>query len=172
MDIPESTRWIITKGLRSLVARVFCLAGVFVLFLHGEPSPGNPIRILRQVRRPDHTITMIRFDYASGTASQVVIDERSGEVLLNRKYPGRPQSSRQEFEEAVSIIGHESALASLVAEGAVPEGGFIVDGPPGHAANHRYIQIRLTSPDRRSLLCVALIDLTERTVASAKGSFE
>src|ERR1039457_2531897 len=117
------------ERLRSLVLRVACLAGVLVVTLPGGPRTDNPIRTLRQVRRPDHTITMIRFDYASGTASQVVIDERSGAVLRDRKYPGRPQSSRQEFQEAVSIIGHDPALASLVAGGAVPEGGFIVDGP-------------------------------------------
>src|ERR1022692_4964205 len=124
-----------TEGLRSLVPRVACLAGVLVVTLHGGPRTDNPIRILRQVRRPDHTITTIRFDYASGTASRVVMDERSGKVLRVQKYPGRPQSSRQEFQEAVSIIGRDSALASLVAGGAVPEGGFIVDGPSGHPVN-------------------------------------
>jgi hypothetical protein len=148
------------------------LVGVLAVTLSGGQRTDNPLRILRQVRGPDHTITMIRFDYASGTASLVVMDERSGKVLRERNYPGRPQSSTQEFQEAVSIIGHDSALASVVAGGAVPEGGFIVDGPPGHPVNHRYIQIRLLSPDRLSLLRVALIDLTERIVASAKGSFE
>jgi hypothetical protein len=167
-------------GESTLIVRCCNADGAFAMLNASPnsvtPSGGahidSPIRILRQVRRPDHTITMIRFDYASGTASRVVVDETDGRVLRDQKYPGRPQSSRQEFREAVSIIGDDSALGSLVAGGAVSEGGFIVDGPSGHPGNDRYIQIRLLSPDRRSLLRVVLVDLTERAVASARGSFE
>jgi hypothetical protein len=115
---------------------------------------------------------VIRFDHASGVASRVVVEEASGKVVQEQTYPGRPQSSRQEFQDAVCIIGSHAALGRLIAEGAVAEGGFIVDGPSGHPASHRYIQIRLLSPDRQHLLQVALVDLTERVVASARSSFE
>jgi hypothetical protein len=115
---------------------------------------------------------VIRFNHVSGIASRVVIDEESGRVVQEQSYPGRPQSSWQEFQDAICIIGGHSALGRLIAEGAIAEGGFIVDGPSGHPASHRYIQIRLLSPDRQHLLRVALVDLTERVVASARSSFE
>jgi hypothetical protein len=133
---------------------------------------GPPIAILRKVQRPDRTVDTIEFDYARGTASRVVSDQTSGKVLESRGYPGRPQSSAQEFQDAVSVIGRDSALASLVAGGVAWEGGFIVDGPSGHPAVDRYIQIRLLSLDRENLLRVVLVDLTQRVVASATNSFE
>lgn len=121
---------------------------------------------------PDGTIMEIRFDHASGMASRVVIDEGSGKVLQQQIYAGRPQSSWREFQDAVCIIGSDPTVGRLIAEGALAEGGFIVDGPAGHRASHRYIQIRLLSPDRQHLLRVVLVDLTERAVASARSSFE
>jgi hypothetical protein len=132
----------------------------------------NSIQILRQIQMSSRLIGMIRFDYASGIATRVVVDESSGKILQYRTYPGRPQSSRQEFHEAVSIILGDRELARLVEGGAVTEGGFIVDGPAGHPRNDRYIQIRLLSSDRRNLLRVVLVDLTERAVAAARSSFE
>jgi hypothetical protein len=148
------------------------LAAVLLVALAGSSRADDPVVILRQVRMPDHTIMVIRFDHASGIASRVVMDEASGRVLQEHTYAGRPQSSRQEFQDAVCIIGSHSALRPLLAEGAIAEGGFIVDGPSGRPASHRYIQIRLLSPDRQQLLRVALVDLTERVVASVRGSFE
>jgi hypothetical protein len=158
MEIP--VRPVDCEGrVTTLYARGAFLTGLLIN-LPVSPRTHNPIRTLRQVRRPDHTITTVQFDYAGGTAYRVVTDERNGKVLQFQKYPGRPQSSRQEFQEAVFIISYDSALASLVAGGAVTEGGFIVDGPSGHPVNDRYIQIRLLSRDRRRLLRVALVDLT------------
>jgi hypothetical protein len=158
-----------TKG-RSLVP--FAAGFAAALVLAGSLRADESIQILRQVRMPDRTIVVIRFDHARGTASRLVLDEASGEVFQEQTYAGRPQSSWGEFQDAVCIIGRDATLARLLAEGAVAEGGFIVDGPAGHPVSHRYIQIRLLSPDRRSLLRVALVDLTERTVASARSSFE
>jgi hypothetical protein len=135
---------------------------------HGD-APGT---VVRQVRGPDDTITMILFDYQCGMASRVVVAAKSGQVLSNDRLPGRPQSSRAEFREAVRLIGRDARLTGLLARGAVPEGGFIVDGPPGSPDRHRYVQIRLLTPDRRDLLKVALVDLTAGDVATARDSFE
>jgi hypothetical protein len=148
------------------------LAAVLLVALAGGSRADDSVQILRQVRMPDHTIMVLRFDHASGVASRVVVEEGSGKVVQEQTYPGRPQSSSQEFQDAVCIISSHSILRRLVAEGAVAEGGFIVDGPSGQPASHRYIQIRLLSPDRQHLLRVALVDLTERVVASVRGSFE
>jgi hypothetical protein len=148
------------------------LAAVLLVALAGSSRADDPVQILRQVRMPDHTIMVLRFDHASGTASRAMVEEASGKVVQQQTYPGRPQSSSQEFQDAVCIIGNHSTLRGLVAEGAVAEGGFIVDGPSGQPASHRYIQIRLLSPDRQHLLRVTLVDLTERVVASVRDSFE
>lgn len=128
--------------------------------------------ILRQARGLDHTITMIGFDYQSGTASRTVVAAQSGKILSSEQLPGRPQSSRAEFQEAVRLIRRDARLIGFLDRGAVPEGGFIVDGPPGSPERHRYIQIRLLTSDRRDLLKVALVDLTAGNVASARDSFE
>lgn len=155
----------------SLVPQCAAFAAVMLLTLPGSLRADDTIQILRQVRMPDRTIAAIRFDHTSGKASRVVLDE-NGKVLQEHVYAGRPQSSRYEFHDALLIIGCDPALGRLIAEGAVAEGGFIVDGPAGHPASHRYIQIRLLSTDRQNLLRVALVDLTERVVASVRGSFE
>jgi hypothetical protein len=157
---------------QSPAARMAGLAAALLVALAGSSRADDPVQILRQVRMPDHTIMAIRFDHASGTASRVMMDEASGKVLQQQTYAGRPQSSSQEFQDALCIIGSHSALRGLVAEGAVAEGGFIVDGPSGQPASHRYIQIRLLSPDRQQLLRVTLVDLTARVVASVRDSFE
>ena len=59
-------------------------------------------------------------------ASRVVLDEASGKVLQEQTYPGRPQSSRQEFQDAICIIGGDPALGRLIAEGAIVRGGAVI----------------------------------------------
>jgi len=157
---------------QSPVARSAGLAALLLATIAAEGHAEDRIQILREVPMPDRTVMAIRFDHASGLASRVVIDGNSGKVLQEQSYAGRPQSSRQEFQDAVCIIGAHPALGRLIAEGALAEGGFIVDGPSGQPARHRYIQIRLLSPDRQDLLQVVLVDLTGRVVASARNSFE
>ena len=160
------------KVSRSRVARMAGFAALLLFIRVDSARAEDPIQILRQLPMPDGTTVLIGFDHTRGKAFRVVIDENSGKNFQQQTYPGRPQSSRREFEKAVSIIGRNSTLAGLIAEGAVAEGGFIVDGPAGHPPNNRYIQIRLLSPDRQTLLRVALVDLTEGVVASARGYFE
>ncbi len=161
-----------------LSAACLC-ASVLASIRCGEPAPrpvpvnqtaGHRIRRLREIRNSNHTITVIAFDYSTGVASRIVTDEK-GKLLHRQQLRGRPQSSREEFQEAVKIIRGNPPLAGLMAGGAIPEGGFIVDGPPDHPMRDRYIQIRLLTPDRSSLLRVILVDLTAGAVASAKTSF-
>ena len=128
--------------------------------------------VLRQAYEQDHAITLFVFDYATGTASRVVIDGSSQKVLRQQKLPGRPQSSRKEFQEAIEIVRRDRKLGHFVTNGAIPEGGFIVDGPPDCPTQDRYIQIRLLSPDRRSLLRLVLVDLTLRVAASDSAWYE
>jgi hypothetical protein len=139
--------------------------------VHGGRQ-GISIQVLRQVTRPDQTVTAIQFNHAEGLAYQIVADQNSGKVLQKRKFSGRPQGSRQEFQEAVRIIRQDPQLSGLMAGAPATEGGFIVDGPSGHPIQDRYIQVRLLTPDRLTLLRVVLVDLTAGAVASARNSFE
>jgi hypothetical protein len=77
------------------------------------------------VRGSNQTLAIIAFDYATGTASRIVVEEGSGKVLHEQPLPGRPQSSREEFQEAVQIIGRDAGLAGFFREGAIPEDGFL-----------------------------------------------
>jgi hypothetical protein len=157
------------RGRRLDVFVAACMTGASVTI----GSPAEPrIRVLRQMRGTDHTVTSITFDYTSGTASRTVRDEETGAVLSEERLPGRPQSSREEFKEAVETISRDKDLSSLLSDGAITEGGFIVDGPPEHPTQHRYIQIRLLTPDRSEVLRVVVFDLTAGAVASASNWFE
>jgi hypothetical protein len=160
------------SGPASLVMRAIGPAAISFLAVAGGASANDAIEVVRHVRMSDQTTVLIRFDHARGRASRLVVDQASGKILLEQAYPGRPQSSRREFEQAVAIIGRHVKLSALMAQGAVAEGGFIVDGPPRHPVDNRYIQIRLLAPDRRTLWQVVLVDLTERAVVSARSSFE
>jgi hypothetical protein len=156
---------------QSPIVRSACLAAM-LLAVAGSCGADNRIQILRAVPMSDRTVMAIRFDHASGLASQVMIDRESGKVLQEHTYAGRPQSSSREFQDAVCLIGADPVLRRFIAQGALAEGGFIVDGPSDQPLNHRYIQIRLLSPDRRDLLQVVLVDLTAHVVASARSWFE
>jgi len=128
--------------------------------------------VLRQAYEQHHAITLFVFDYATGTASRIVLDGSRQKVLREQKLPGRPQSSRKEFQQALEIVRRDRKLGHFITEGAVPEGGFIVDGPPDYPSQDRYIQVRLLSPDRHSLLRLVLVDLTLGVAASDSAWYE
>jgi hypothetical protein len=109
-------------------------------------------------------VTVVLFDHTALEARRVVIDSGSGELLSNQLLSGRPQSSREEFEEAVEIIRRDGDFARLLAKGAVLDGGFIVDDPAG--SRRRMIQLKLLTTDRRTLLRSITVDLTRRVIAS------
>lgn len=97
-------------------------------------------------------VTAVLFDHTALEARRIVLDSGSGEVLVNDRLAGRPQSSRQEVAEAVEVIRRDVELARLLKQGGVLDGGFIVDDPAG--SRRRAIQLKILSPDRRSLLRV------------------
>jgi hypothetical protein len=141
---------------------------VVALLASAAALPGHA-DVLRQVETPRYTIA-ISVDYSSGKGARVIHD-RNHRVVRVEPLPGRPQSNRSEFERAVAIIRTTTALEDAMRSGAVAEGGFIVDGPPGQPPHHRYIQIRLLSSDRRKLLRVVLVDLSRGVVASVRLTF-
>ena len=109
-------------------------------------------------------VTVVLFDHTALEARRVVIDPTSGELLSNQRLPGRPQSSREEFDEAVEIIRRDPDLARLLNRGGVLDGGFIVDDPAG--SRRRMIQLKLMTTDRLTLLRSITVDLTLRVIAS------
>jgi len=151
--------------------RLVCLAVIAAAAALRAAESGR-VEVLRQLKGPNHTVVIIRFDYDSGKATRTVVDEKSGKVLKEEVLRGRPQSNKREFQRAVSIIAGDPNLSALLSAGAATEGGFIVDGPPGHPGNHRYIQIRILSSDRRTLLRVVVVDLSAEVVAAVRDSFE
>src|ERR1043165_1148537 len=106
---------------QSPVARSAGLAGLLLAASAGSGHADDQIRILREVAMPDRTIMAIRFDHASGLASRVVVDAESGKILQQQTYAGRPQSSRQEFQDAIWIVGGDPVLGRLIAGGAIVE---------------------------------------------------
>src|SRR5437763_17028409 len=71
-----------------------CLGGVLAVgamvtycsFVRGYRNDNSAsIQVLRQVTRPDQTITNIQFNRTSGSAYQMVVDRKSGKVLQQRK---------------------------------------------------------------------------------------
>jgi len=107
--------------------------------------------------------TVVLFDHTAGEARRVLMDAVSGELLANTRLPGRPQGSREEFEEAVGIVRRDPELARLLDEGGVLDGGFIVDDPAG--SRRRMMQLKLLSADRHTLLRSITVDLTRRVIA-------
>ena len=160
------------RGARARRAATMSLAVGVVIGCAASAGADDHVHILRKLRLSDQKIILIGFDHVRRHAFRALVDERSGETLHQHIYPGRPQSSRSEFEQAVSIIARDTALANLLVAGAVADGGFIVDGPPGRPPSNRYIQIRLLTPTRTDLLRIALVDLTEEAIVSVQDWFE
>jgi hypothetical protein len=134
-----------------------------------HPALGAPAHRLAAIRITRGTVTdasgaarriatVVLFDHTAGEARRVLLDLDTGELLANRVLPGRPQGSREEFEEAARIIRRDPGLARLLDEGGVLDGGFIVADPDG--SRRRMIQLKLLSADRHSLLRSITVDLT------------
>lgn len=109
------------------------------------------------------------FNYTVGKATRFRIDTTTGELLSEKLLTGRPQSSREEFEEARRIIQRDTEHSRMLGAGGVLEGGFIVDAPEGvqrpEEVLHRYIQIHLLTPDRKHIQRLVSVDLTAKKIA-------
>jgi hypothetical protein len=113
---------------------------------------------------PANTIvTLVVFDHTALEARRIMLDAATNRLLLNERLPGRPQRSDDELAEAVGIVRGDPALARLIVEGGVLDGGFVVDDPGG--SRRRMIQLKLMSADRRALLRTIVVDLTDRRIA-------
>jgi hypothetical protein len=108
-------------------------------------------------------VTIVLFDHTALEARRVVIDAVSGDILANKLLPGHPQSSHEELEEAEQIVRRDRDLASLLNQGAILDGGFIVDDPAG--SRRRMLQFKLLSGNRLTLLQSITVDLTRRVIA-------
>jgi hypothetical protein len=129
--------------------------------------------------------TFVLFDHTAGEARRVEVDSSTGEVISDAPIEGHPQSSREEFNEAVEVIRRDVEIGRLLADGAVVDGGFIVEAPDGPAQRspdtdpsvadpdrgrpsaHRLIQLKVLSPDRFTLLRTIVVDLTDSVVVSS-----
>jgi hypothetical protein len=108
-------------------------------------------------------VTVILFDHTALETRRVSIDAVTNVLIADEVVSGHPQRSPEELEEASAIIRQDEALGQLLDQGAVLDGGFIVDDPVG--SRRRMIQFKLVSGDRRALLRTITIDLTLQRVA-------
>jgi hypothetical protein len=116
--------------------------------------------------------TSVVFNYTTNRAVRVHLDSNSGTVLRQESLSGVPQSSREERDQAMGIVRNLPELASLIAqENGVLEGGFVVSPPDGRPSNHRYIQIKILSNDRRRLLRFVTVDMTSNSVSNTFQRF-
>ena len=113
-------------------------------------------------------MTIVLFDHTALEARRVTLDSATNRLLLNELLPGRPQRSDREFADAASIVRRDPSLAQLLDDGAVLDGGFIVDDPGG--SRRRVIQMKLISADRRTPLRTVLVDLTRGQIASVANA--
>jgi len=109
-------------------------------------------------------VTVVLFDHTALESRRVTLDPATNRLLRNDLLPGRPQRSERELAEASSIVQRDPTLARLLEDGAVLDGGFIIDDPRG--SRRRMIQMKLISADRRSPLRTIVVDLTRGQIAS------
>jgi hypothetical protein len=116
--------------------------------------------------------TSVVFNYTTNRATRLHVDSNSGSVVRQETLSGVPQSSREERDQAMSIVKNLPELARLIAqENGALEGGFVVSPPDGRPSDHRYVQIKILSSDRRRLLRFVTVDMTSNSVASTFQRF-
>ena len=108
--------------------------------------------------------TVVLFDHTALETRRVTVDADRAELLAIELVRGRPQSSREEFAEAVEIVRRDRDLARFLDQGGVVDGGFIVDDPAG--SRRRMIQLKILTKNRLSLLRSITVDLTRSVIAS------
>jgi hypothetical protein len=138
---------------------------------------GPHLRVIRMTlgesrgsRGKQTTATAILFDHQSGKSRRVAFDVGTNAILQDVELPGRPQSSRDEFEEAAAIVRADDLLAGLLKNGGVLDGGFIVADPSG--GHRRLMQLKLLTADRRRLMKAITVDLTNGVITSTEKEEE
>jgi hypothetical protein len=110
---------------------------------------------------------VVFLNYGTGAAFAVVADADTRQVLEVQPMRGRPQSSREERAEARALVEQDPALGPLLRQGAVLEGGFVVDPPPGTPTVGRYLEFHVLSADRTRFEREVIVDVaSQRVVAS------
>ncbi|NJM45400.1 MAG: hypothetical protein HC860_03905 [Alkalinema sp. RU_4_3] len=116
--------------------------------------------------------TSVVFNYTTNRATRLHVDSRSGAVVRQETLSGVPQSSREERDQAMTVVKNLPELSSLITqENAALEGGFVVSPPEGRPIDHRYLQIKILSSDRRRLLRFVTVDMTSNSVANTFQRF-
>lgn len=164
---------VLTPGeQRSLVAALLANPAV------SQQTKGHKIRALRvthgfipaaadAAKAEEYRATIVLFDYTTGLATRYSLDPETGELLNQERVRGRPQPSEEEIEIATRIARQDPAFTEFSSTSAQLTGGFVVDGPPGKPASHRYIQMRLLSADLTRTVRVIIVDLTNETIAAS-----
>lgn len=127
----------------------------------GQGDPATTIAKYQQ-----QNITAIVFDYDTNKATRYVLQTNTGLLVSEQVLSGRVQPSDEEIEAATTIIKSDPELAKLLKAGSKVTGGFIVDGPNHSSPDHRFIQMRIVTPDLRRTEKVVLIDLTSDSIVS------
>jgi hypothetical protein len=116
--------------------------------------------------------TSVVFNYTTNRATRLHLDSSSGSVLRQETLSGVPQSSREERDQAMTVVKNLPELSRLIAqENGALEGGFVVSPPDGRPRDHRYVQIKILSSDRRRLLRFVTVDMTSNSVANTFQRF-
>ena len=103
-------------------------------------------------------------NYGDGSAMELAFRPGDVERAEARRLPGRVQSSEEEREKARAIIREGTGLSA----GAVLEGGFVVDPPPG-ASPGRYLEFHIATPDRARIESEVIVDMGRRRIAARRG---
>lgn len=114
--------------------------------------------------RNKEKVSVIVYDYTINKALYFTIVNPTREVISEERMSGRPQPSEKEIEDARSLIVADASLAGFLAGDSKIVGGFIVDGPPRSARDHRYMQMRIVSNDMRRTKKVVTVDLSKGVV--------
>jgi hypothetical protein len=120
---------------------------------------------------PSDRATSVVFNYTTNRATRLHVNS-NGSVQRQETLSGVPQSSREERNQAMTVVKNLPELARLIAqENGALEGGFVVSPPDGRPSDHRYVQIKILSSDRRRLLRFVTVDMTSNSVASTFQRF-
>jgi hypothetical protein len=130
---------------------------------------GHRFRVLRLLREFDKTRparqlgSALLFDHTTGKAWRFFFDLDS-EKVVRREVLSQPQPSKEELEEAATLIKSNPVFSRLVRSGNSIEGGFTIQGPPSAPLHHRLIRMWVLSADRKTQGAV-IVDLTLQSIA-------